>query len=808
MVVVSKQTALSWVMSKNNQNVTISLCLLLVCVFESTQALMVPQQRSVMTSSSGVYRPHQHQHHSFTLLANTLDKNDSTDFVEDLYENNEGEGEKEVNGKTKRKTRPVTFLLDEDAPEDDPLKVLERNQFELSMSLGRLKESLQQEQQKSQSLQEKLAQAERIIAQQQQHLEQTTQAQQQELEAIQEQLLASQSEQQKQQQELILKQAKQQAQKEQKQLLQRVQELQDNLTLATYDLKSTNKEVTNVSKELISAQNEINNLSSKLENAVNTERTMKENMQKLQDKLNVARGKLGVKQEVLFSTQRELAQAKAKLELQEKLKEKESSGSTNAGGVIPVFGRPPAPRLSARTRPPAPSPSVSSPPSPTASKKTFTYPLISNWSLNENTGEVTGIVTNHPDIQDGTRIVTSALANTKLASSNAVVVTKSGSKYKLGMPNQNMFKNDVDDDEETETKNNPFSFFGGSGSSQNNASNNIASPSFNRAPPPPPPPVMRRQQEQYQQQLEYPLTGESISNGRGTKYLLAGRPKRKPSGRSEIIMAYKANSALEPVGDVVAVKLSTHKDKLTREFNNYQRIQKSGGGWGGNSGGSEAFVTCFDFLPVLEGSFKYAQHSALVLEKGCEDLREYKAKNGDMDEATIKAALLTAAKCVESLHKSRLVYTDLKAENLISMENDDFPFKGVDLESAIPYRGNPIDYTPEASPPEFAVTYLEGEAYDFNLEYSYDIWSFGMLAYELGAGRSFFAKKQPAQIMKQLGLGFTPPNVDATIENPKLCDLINKCLHMDPKQRLTATQITNHPYFKGEGPQLFGSFGW
>ena len=53
------------------------------------------------------------------------------------------------------------------------------------------------------------------------------------------------------------------------------------------------------------------------------------------------------------------------------------------------------------------------------------------------------------DIDDGTRIVTSALANTKLATSNAVVVTKSGSKYKLGTPNPNVkVVEDVEDDEE------------------------------------------------------------------------------------------------------------------------------------------------------------------------------------------------------------------------------------------------------------------------------------------------------------------------------------------------------------------------
>jgi serine/threonine protein kinase len=188
-----------------------------------------------------------------------------------------------------------------------------------------------------------------------------------------------------------------------------------------------------------------------------------------------------------------------------------------------------------------------------------------------------------------------------------------------------------------------------------------------------------------------------------------------------------------------------------------------------------------------------------------------------MDESLTRSALLAAAKCIDTLHRARLVYTDLKAENLIFMEDLDsgnaakdgnIVIKGVDLESAIPQRGHPLDYTPEASPPEFAVRYLQGEAYDFVLDYSYDIWSFGIIAYELAVGRGYFYKKQPAHIMKALGLGFQPPDVDNAIDDEKLCDLINKCLNLDPRKRPTAAQIINHPYFRGDGGAMPKLFGW
>ena len=42
-----------------------------------------------------------------------------------------------------------------------------------------------------------------------------------------------------------------------------------------------------------------------------------------------------------------------------------------------------------------------------------------------------------------------------------------------------------------------------------------------------------------------------------------------------------------------------------------------------------------------------------------------------------------------------------------------------------------MDYSPEACPPEFAEEYLAGRGLEFRVDYHYDIWSFGMLMYEL-----------------------------------------------------------------------------
>jgi hypothetical protein len=466
------------------------------------------------------------------------------------------------------------------------------------------------------------------------------------------------------------------------------------------------------------------------------------------------------------------------------------------------------------------------------------YPLITNWSINRNSGEVTGSVSSHPSIPDGTTIVTSGLNQESflMAAEDfvfdryepaTVVTTRSGSMYQLGVKK------------------------------------------VRRQSPPRNPAIPATfQQQQHQQQiqgeqqlhpannlnpnLQFPLTGQSISNGRGTKYLLAGEPKRKPSGRSEIIMAYKCDDKLRVCDSVTPyiVKLSTQRDKLRREYENFQLVQEQtvdknkNNGWIGGAISNmfdpqeptaDPFVSCYDFLPFCEGSIKYAQHSAIVLEKGHEDLRDYEYRlqiqddpeyptHTTMEPEVVRCSLLVAAKCLHVLHsRARLVWTDLKAENLIFMEpftsgeNNvvDVEIKGVDLESAIPHRGHPLDYTPEACPPEFAQLHLRGNAYDFVLEYSYDVWSFGMLAYELATGSAYFKGKIPSEIMAILGdPDFLPPlenndmNMDPSavaVVDKELRDLIRACLKVDPRQRISVGTILAHSYFQNMQQQQLGA---
>lgn len=112
-------------------------------------------------------------------------------------------------------------------------------------------------------------------------------------------------------------------------------------------------------------------------------------------------------------------------------------------------------------------------------------------------------------------------------------------------------------------------------------------------------------------------------------------------------------------------------------------------------------------------------------------------------------------------------------------------------------------YSPESCPPEFTRDLMNGEGPDFVLQYSYDVWSYGIMLYELATGISPFRGKSPAKIMRSLEGGAA---IDLSkVPDKKLQDLIEDCLEIDPKQRPSIAQILLHPYFltTGIGPFSF-----
>ncbi len=471
---------------------------------------------------------------------------------------------------------------------------------------------------------------------------------------------------------------------------------------------------------------------------------------------------------------------------------------------------------------------------------------LDNWSVNIR-GEVSGSALNHPDksIKNGELLSTSKINEDRNSlKEGQTITTATGSKYILGR--------------KKETSN---SWFGG-GSKASNPSQNVApvptpAPKSSAAPASKPfnpfgtfemlsksiseagneikrgsqqianasqaasskmsssfssPPTSASKSNVKQEakrianlrdlKIKYGINGKTVGNG---DYLLCDKPKRSTSGKSNIWSAYRAGADGMPTGDKLTVKISTNFEAIYRESDNYNRV--CSGLFPGK------FVEKSEFLPATEGTpnGEFKNTCALVIESGRKDLKAILSERNmrGFEGKAMRDAASAALQCIQAMHSSGIVWTDLKTENFVIVsdeigDNGILPgVKGIDLESAMPRKSNPVDFSPEACPPEFASAFIAGEGLDFKLDYSYDIWSYGMMLYELHTGKNYFGSKTPAQITKSLQYGTFEADT-SMVTDPKLKDLIDRCLQADPKKRPGVTQLLLHPYFLSSGIGPFG----
>lgn len=80
-------------------------------------------------------------------------------------------------------------------------------------------------------------------------------------------------------------------------------------------------------------------------------------------------------------------------------------------------------------------------------------------------------------------------------------------------------------------------------------------------------------------------------------------------------------------------------------------------------------------------------------------------------------------------------------------------------------------------------------------DYSFDIWSFGCLLYEIVVGHPPFGstKIAPAKLRKMV---LTEEFKVKDYFSKDFCDLLFKILEKNPNKRLTIEQIKAHPFFK------------
>ena len=326
------------------------------------------------------------------------------------------------------------------------------------------------------------------------------------------------------------------------------------------------------------------------------------------------------------------------------------------------------------------------------------YPILDQWVVT-NRGGVRGVVRNHPDpdISNGDTITTSRIREDRNAVMDGqIVTTNSGSKYTLGKKKGapsaaskgGIFRSKskaLQDAQATaassgsaadESTSSSFSMMGtfemiskkvtrSFPSSSNkkdvtNGANGAKSPSTTKS-------NVKEEAARIASlrdlKLKYGINGKTVGNG---KYLLCERAKRSTSGKSNIWSAYRADKDGIPVGEKLTIKVSTNFGAISRESDNYNRV--CSGLFPGR------FVEKAEFLPETDGnpSTEFKQSCALVIESGRKDLKAILAERGGrgFEGKAMRDAASAALQCIQAMHSSGIVWTDLKTENFVIVSEE------------------------------------------------------------------------------------------------------------------------------------------
>ena len=163
-------------------------------------------------------------------------------------------------------------------------------------------------------------------------------------------------------------------------------------------------------------------------------------------------------------------------------------------------------------------------------------------------------------------------------------------------------------------------------------------------------------------------------------------------------------------------------------------------------------------------------------------------KSNGLDEFQAYQYFIQTVNAVHFLHQNNIIHRDIKPENILLGENGlvklcDFGWaKELTINKRSTFCG-----TMEYMAPEI----VESEKYDFSV----DVWSLGILLYELIMGHSPFRAERDANIMVKIKLHDLVFDKNKNIST-ECINLINGLLDPNPTNRLKLKDIFNHCFIK------------
>jgi serine/threonine-protein kinase ULK/ATG1 len=185
-------------------------------------------------------------------------------------------------------------------------------------------------------------------------------------------------------------------------------------------------------------------------------------------------------------------------------------------------------------------------------------------------------------------------------------------------------------------------------------------------------------------------------------------------------------------------------------------------------------------------------HNFYLILEYCEggDLGEFVRKNGPVDEQYAQTWVQQLARGLRSLQEKSIIHRDLKLSNILMTEASpaatlkiaDFGMsRFLDVSMAQSWLGTPLYMAPEF--------FQLGAKYDSKV----DIWSLGMVLYEMIAGYPPFTATRREEI-PSAQRNLRPPPRQVT---EACADLLQRMLTVDPEKRISFDELYIHPFVLG-----------
>ncbi|XP_015873660.1 calcium-dependent protein kinase 34 [Ziziphus jujuba] len=199
----------------------------------------------------------------------------------------------------------------------------------------------------------------------------------------------------------------------------------------------------------------------------------------------------------------------------------------------------------------------------------------------------------------------------------------------------------------------------------------------------------------------------------------------------------------------------------------------------------------------LKGAYedKHSVHLVMELCAGGELFDRIIAK-GHYTERAAASLLRTIVQIVHTCHSMGVIHRDLKPENFLLLNKDEnSPLKATDFGLSVFYKQGEVFKDIVGS-----AYYIAPEVLKRKYGPEVDIWSVGVMLYILLCGVPPFWAESEHGIFNAILRGhidFTSDPWPSISSGAK--DLVRKMLNSDPKQRMTAFQVLNHPWIKEDG---------